>query len=108
MSLSESIAFCPKNHIISVAARAAAPALTRMSTSVKGSDYFCPLGPPRVAFSWRHWAHWTGPYKERAPTGELLELRGMAVAEVDDNLKIKSIDVHFDPNQLLMKLEGKK
>ncbi|KAL9955303.1 hypothetical protein ACROYT_G036608 [Oculina patagonica] len=65
-------------------------------------------GPPRVAFSWRHWAHWTGPYKGRAPTGELLEMYGMAVAEVDENLKIKSIDVHFDPNQLLMKLEGKK
>jgi len=65
-------------------------------------------GPPRVAFSWRHWAHWTGPYKGRAPTGELLELHGMAVAEVDENLKIKSIDVHYDPNQLLMKLEGKK
>lgn len=65
-------------------------------------------GPPRVAFSWRHWAHWTGPYKERAPTGELLEMYGMAVAEVDENLKIKSIDVHYDPNQLLMKLEGKQ
>ena len=31
----------------------------------------------------------------------------MAVAEVDENLKIKSIDVHYDPNQLLVKLEGK-
>ena len=33
---------------------------------------------------------------------------GMAVAEVDENLKIKSIDVHYDPNQILMKLEGQK
>jgi len=65
-------------------------------------------GPPRVAFSWRHWAHWTGPYKERAPTGELLEMYGMAVAEVDENLKIKSIDVYYDPNQILMTLEGNK
>ena len=69
---------------------------------------FCPSGPPKVAFSWRHWAHWTGPYKGRAPTGELLEMYGMAVAVVDENLKIKSIDVHYDPNQLLMKLEGKE
>ena len=78
-----------------------------VSTNVE-NWLFCSLGPPRVAFSWRHWAHWTGPYKGRAPTGELLELRGMAVAEVDENLKIKSIDVHYDPNQLLMKLEGNK
>ena len=63
-------------------------------------------GPPRVAFSWRHWAKWTGPYKERQPTGELLELFGVAIVEVDDKLKIKSIDVHYDPNQILMPLEG--
>lgn len=79
-----------------------------MSPQVLKFWLFCSLGPPRVAFSWRHWAHWTGPYKGRAPTGELLELLGMAVAEVDENLKIKSIDVHYDPNQLLVKLEGKK
>ena len=66
------------------------------------------VGPPRVAFSWRHWAHWTGPYKGTDPTGELVEMYGMAVAEVDENLKIKSIDVHYDPNQILMKLEGQK
>ena len=66
------------------------------------------VGPPRVAFSWRHWAHWTGPYKGKDPTGELVEMYGMAVAEVDENLKIKSIDVHYDPNQILMKLEGQK
>lgn len=62
-------------------------------------------GPPRVAFTWRHWAHWTGPYKGKAPTGELLEMFGMAIAEVDENLKLKSVECHFDPNQILMKLE---
>ncbi|XP_068762551.1 uncharacterized protein [Montipora capricornis] len=65
-------------------------------------------GPPRVAFSWRHWANWTGPYKDKAPTGERLEMYGMAVAEVDEKLKIKSIECYFDPNQILMKLEGKE
>ena len=64
------------------------------------------LGPPRVALSWRNWAHWTGPYKGRTPTGELLEMYGMAAA--DENLEIKSIDVHYDPNQILMTLEWKK
>ena len=63
------------------------------------------IGPPRVAFTWRHWAHWTGPYKGKAPTGELLEMFGMAIAEVDENLKLKSVECHFDPNQILMKLE---
>ena len=66
------------------------------------------LGPPRVAFSWRPWAHWTGPYNGRTSTGELLEMYCMAVVEVGDNLKIKSIEVHYDPNQILMTLEGNK
>ena len=66
------------------------------------------LGPPRVVFSWRHWAHWNGPYKNRAPTGELLEMTGMAIVDVDENLKIQSIDIQFDPNQILMPLEGVK
>lgn len=30
---------------------------------------------------------------------------GMAIAEVDENLKLKSVECHFDPNQILMKLE---
>ena len=51
---------------------------------------FCPSGPPKVAFSWRHWAHWTGPYKGRAPTGELLEMYGMAVAVVDEAARAES------------------
>jgi len=33
---------------------------------------------------------------------------GMAVADVDENLKIKSVEFHFDPNQILMTLEGRK
>ena len=67
-----------------------------------GGLFVAPLGPLDGPLQRK------GPYKGRAPTGELLEMYGMAMAKVDENLKIKSIDVHYDPNQLLMKLEGKE
>ncbi|XP_032219181.2 pathogen-related protein [Nematostella vectensis] len=64
--------------------------------------------PPRMAFTWRHWARWTGPYRDHPPSGELLQMFGSAVVEVDGNLKIKSINLYYDPNQILAKLEGKR
>jgi len=33
---------------------------------------------------------------------------GMCVAEVDENLKLLSVNVYYDSNQLLAKLEGRK
>ena len=65
------------------------------------------LGPPKVSFTWRHWAHWTGPYRDSPPTGELMELIGTAIAEVDDNLKIIDLQVFFDPNPMLAKMTSK-
>ena len=31
-------------------------------------------GPPTVSFTWRHWVDWTGPYMDKEPTGEQMEL----------------------------------
>ncbi|XP_074644443.1 uncharacterized protein LOC141901232 [Tubulanus polymorphus] len=63
-------------------------------------------GPPKVAFKWRHWAEWTGPYREHQPTGETIELYGMCVATVNDDLKIQTLDIWYDPNPFLMKLSN--
>ena len=65
-------------------------------------------GPPKVSFTWRHWARWEGPYRGNEPTGELLELFGSSVVEVDENLKIIDLQVFFDPHPLLGKLMRRK
>jgi hypothetical protein len=59
-----------------------------------------------VAFSWRHWASFNGPYKDVSPTGAKVELRGMTKAVVNDDLKILDIEVYYDPNPMMVTLMG--
>ena len=53
-------------------------------------------GPPNVTFKWRHWGHFQGKYKSYAPTGKTVEIIGMSVAQVTDDLKIVSLEHYFD------------
>ena len=43
-------------------------------------------GPPVVAFSWRHWGHFTGTYKGNKGEGQLIHLPGYCIATVNDKL----------------------
>lgn len=61
-------------------------------------------GPPTVTFKWRHWGHFQGQYKDFAPTGETVEIIGISVAHVTDDLKIISLEHYFDNNLFLGKL----
>jgi hypothetical protein len=61
-------------------------------------------GPPTVTFKWRHWGHFKGAYKEYAPTGETVEIIGMSVARVTDDLQIISLEHYFDNTLFLDKL----
>ncbi|GAB1543396.1 hypothetical protein NUACC21_60700 [Scytonema sp. NUACC21] len=61
-------------------------------------------GPPTVTFKWRHWGTFSGAYKDCAPTGETVEIVGMSVARVTDDLKILSVEHYFDNSQFLKKL----
>jgi hypothetical protein len=61
-------------------------------------------GPPNVTFKWRHWGHFNGPYKNFAPTGETIEIIGMSLARVTDDLKVISLEHYFDNNVFLQKL----
>lgn len=61
-------------------------------------------GPPTVTFKWRHWGHFRGAYKDFAPTGELIEIIGMSIAKVTDDLKVISLEHYFDNNLFLEKL----
>jgi SnoaL-like polyketide cyclase len=61
-------------------------------------------GPPNVTFKWRHWGTFSGSYKGYASTGETVEIVGMSVARVTDDLKILSVEHYFDNSQFLQKL----
>ncbi|MBD2360794.1 SnoaL-like polyketide cyclase [Anabaena minutissima FACHB-250] len=61
-------------------------------------------GPPNVTFKWRHWGQFSGPYKEHAPTGDTVEVVGVSIARVNDDLKIESLEHFFDNSSFLNKL----
>jgi hypothetical protein len=58
-------------------------------------------GPPTVTFKWRHWGRYEGEYKGHQPTGELLELTGVTIATVSDELRILELEHFYDNNKLL-------
>lgn len=39
-------------------------------------------GPPEIAFKYRHWGFFEGPYKGHAPTGERVQFVGLATLKV--------------------------
>ncbi len=61
-------------------------------------------GPPNVTFKWRHWGTFSGQYRDSAPTGETVEVLGISVARVNDDLKILSLEHYFDTTSFLGKL----
>ncbi|MBV6626723.1 MAG: SnoaL-like polyketide cyclase [Rivularia sp. (in: Bacteria)] len=61
-------------------------------------------GPPNVTFKWRHWGTFNGPYKDYAPTGEVVEVIGMSLARVSDDLKVVSLEHYFDNTKFFDKL----
>jgi hypothetical protein len=64
-------------------------------------------GPPNVIFKWRHWGTFSGPYKDYAPTGETIEIVGMSIARLTEDLKIISVEHYFDNSSFLAKLTSK-
>lgn len=63
-------------------------------------------GPPTVAFSWRHWATFDGEYKERKGDGKKYELYGFGVLELNAELKVKTIQIYYKPEDFLKAMRG--
>jgi len=61
-------------------------------------------GPPNVVFKWRHWGTFKGTYKDHQPTGETIEIVGLSIAKVTEDLKLESVEHFFDTNNFLGKL----
>lgn len=58
-------------------------------------------GPPLIVFKFRHWGYMEGPFKAHAPTGDKIELFGMAIYNLDENKKIVKVEFFYDPAELL-------
>jgi hypothetical protein len=60
--------------------------------------------PPTITVKWRHWGHFRGAYKDFVPTGETIEIIGMSIVQVSDDLKILSLEHYYDNTKFLDKL----
>ncbi|GKV31033.1 hypothetical protein SLEP1_g39776 [Rubroshorea leprosula] len=58
-------------------------------------------GPPVIVYKFRHWAYMEGPFKGHAPTGELVEVFGMSILHVDEDMKILKVEFFLDRGELL-------
>jgi len=64
-------------------------------------------GPPVVAFTWRHWGHFTGKYNGgHQGSGELIEMYGFGIATVDETLRLCDAKFYFDAEAFLKALAG--
>jgi len=61
-------------------------------------------GPPNVTFKWRHWGTFKGDFKDHKPSGEIIEIIGMSIARVTQDLKILSLEHYFDNSKFLKDL----
>jgi hypothetical protein len=60
--------------------------------------------PPTIAVKWRHWGNFRGNYKDYMGTGETIEVIGMSIVRVTDDLKILSLEHFYDNNKFLDRL----
>ncbi|MEC4017210.1 ester cyclase [Streptomyces sp. H27-D2] len=62
--------------------------------------------PPTVTFRWRHWGSFEGEYKGFRPSGETIEMFGVSVATVSDDLRLLEVEHFYDPTSFLGRLTG--
>ncbi|KAJ8541539.1 hypothetical protein K7X08_002355 [Anisodus acutangulus] len=59
-------------------------------------------GPLEIVYKFRHWGYMEGPFKGHAATGELVELFGIGIFELDkESNKIVKAEFFFDRGELL-------
>mmetsp|Transcript_34618 Transcript_34618/g.81614 ORF Transcript_34618/g.81614 Transcript_34618/m.81614 type:complete len:272 (+) Transcript_34618:145-960(+) len=65
-------------------------------------------GPPKVAFTWRHWGTFTGTYEGNQGEGELVEIFGFGTAVVNDKLQLCDVDIFYNAQEFINVLRGEK
>eukprot|EP00421_Protoceratium_reticulatum_P001712 CAMPEP_0168357628 /NCGR_PEP_ID=MMETSP0228-20121227/690_1 /TAXON_ID=133427 /ORGANISM="Protoceratium reticulatum, Strain CCCM 535 (=CCMP 1889)" /LENGTH=236 /DNA_ID=CAMNT_0008370163 /DNA_START=27 /DNA_END=734 /DNA_ORIENTATION=+ len=66
-------------------------------------------GPPTVTFKWRHFGNFTGTFTDKSGktfkgNGQMTNLIGLCIAKVDADLVIESLDVYYNPEDLIAAL----
>ncbi|KAL5784000.1 hypothetical protein ACOSQ2_006392 [Xanthoceras sorbifolium] len=57
-------------------------------------------GPPVIAYKFRHWGFFEGPFKGHAPTGEMVQFYGFGTLKVDESLRAEDVEIYYDPAEL--------
>jgi len=65
-------------------------------------------GPPKITFTWRHWAVFSGQFEGHKGNGETINMTGFGVVSVNEDGKAKKIEIYYDPDSFLEVLRGKK
>ena len=66
-------------------------------------------GPPKVAFTWRHWGHYTGAFENKYKgSGELIEMYGFGTAVVNDKLQLQDVEIYYNAQEFIDSLRGEK
>lgn len=65
-------------------------------------------GPPHILFTWRHWATFSGTFRDVKGKGQTIVLFGLCRVTVNDQLKIQKLEVFYDPDSFLTTLECNK
>jgi hypothetical protein len=68
-------------------------------------------GPPLVTFKWRHFGEFTGEFvdkqgKKHKGSGEMIDFTGMCIARVNEQMVMESLEVFYNPADLLEPLTG--
>ncbi|XP_057952748.1 pathogen-related protein-like [Malania oleifera] len=58
-------------------------------------------GPPLIVFKFRHWGFMEGPFLGHPPTGEMVQLFGIGIFQVDEDMKVVKVEFFFDRGELL-------
>jgi hypothetical protein len=66
-------------------------------------------GPPTVPFKWRHFGKFSGKFvdvngREYLGTNEMVNLYGVTVAIVDDNLLVRELKTYYNPDDMISPL----
>ena len=63
-------------------------------------------GPPKVAFTWRHWGHFTGTFDQNKGNGELVEVYGFGTAMVNDQLQLQDVEIFYNADEFMHTMRG--
>eukprot|EP00977_Amphora_coffeiformis_P000432 scaffold111_cov149-Amphora_coffeaeformis.AAC.10 len=66
-------------------------------------------GPPKVAFTWRHWGHYTGTFENKYQgEGELIEMFGFGTAVLNDKLQLQDVEIFYNAADFIGSLRKEK